>query len=146
MLTRSYAYPPARFAQTAVGSRVHGRLRPRRSHATSSQGHPRAIFRRAIDRGNLILAETSAREVGRLTLTEALELTALYAKRDRQRFPRAAARWLQRWLDEWPPATIEEACLVSSALAALGGPRHAEAMGVLLAMAGPAVPGPAIAE
>jgi hypothetical protein len=43
------------------------------------QGHPRAIFQRAIERGNLLVAETTLREIGRVTLTEALQLTALIA-------------------------------------------------------------------
>jgi hypothetical protein len=40
----------------------------------TAQGHPRAIFARAIERGNLLVAEMSAREVGNLTLEEALRL------------------------------------------------------------------------
>jgi hypothetical protein len=32
----------------------------------TAQGHPRAIFRRAIERGNLIAAEMTARELGRI--------------------------------------------------------------------------------
>jgi hypothetical protein len=38
----------------------------------TSQGHPWAIFKRAIQNGNLVVAEASARELGRLTLEEAL--------------------------------------------------------------------------
>jgi len=47
----------------------------------TAQGHPRAIFSRAIQRGDLLVAEASAREVGRLTLEEALRLLFLYAPR-----------------------------------------------------------------
>ena len=32
-----------------------------------SQGHPRTIFRRTLERGNLVLAEVTAREIGRVT-------------------------------------------------------------------------------
>ena len=42
----------------------------------TAQGHPRAIFKRAIERGNVALAEATARELGRLSLDEALALTA----------------------------------------------------------------------
>jgi hypothetical protein len=70
-------------------------------------------------------------------LVEALELTALYAKRDRPRFGRVAARWLQRWLDEASAPTLEDAAFVVGALCALGGRRHAEAMAVLFAATGP---------
>jgi hypothetical protein len=48
-------------------------------------GHARAAFRRATARGKLVGAEIEAREVGRLDLSEALELTALMAPRDRER-------------------------------------------------------------
>jgi hypothetical protein len=34
----------------------------------TAQGHPRATFLRAIERGNLLVAETTAREIGRLAL------------------------------------------------------------------------------
>lgn len=43
----------------------------------TAQGHPRAIYSRAIERGNLVTAEASAREVGNLTLEEALRLLFL---------------------------------------------------------------------
>jgi hypothetical protein len=37
-------------------------------------------------------------------------------------------RWLQRWLEETDAPTIEDAALTATGLAALGGPRHAEAL------------------
>ena len=45
----------------------------------TAQGHPRVIFNRAIERRNVVLAEATAREVGGLTLEEALKLVLLYA-------------------------------------------------------------------
>jgi hypothetical protein len=48
----------------------------------TAQGHPRAIFSRAIERGNLVIAEATAREIGGLTLEEALRLLFLYAEHD----------------------------------------------------------------
>jgi hypothetical protein len=59
-----------------------------------AQGHPRAIFNRAIERGNLVVAEATAREIGGLTLEEALRLLFLYAEHDPIKFERAALRWL----------------------------------------------------
>jgi hypothetical protein len=47
----------------------------------TSAGHPRAGFRRAIERGNLAVAETTTRAIGRVNLVEVLELTA--RRRDR---------------------------------------------------------------
>jgi hypothetical protein len=67
--------------------------RPRRGAPSTSQGHPRTIFRRALERGNLVLAEVTAREIGRVTIAEALELTALVARKQPHRYGRFAARW-----------------------------------------------------
>jgi hypothetical protein len=36
----------------------------------TAQGHPRRIFQTAIERGNLVLAEATAREFGRISLDE----------------------------------------------------------------------------
>jgi hypothetical protein len=47
----------------------------------TAQGHPRAIFKRAIERGNVLVAEATAREIG-LSLEEALQLVVLYAALD----------------------------------------------------------------
>ena len=64
----------------------------------TAQGSARSVFKRAIERGNVVVAEIAARELGRLDLSEALELTALIAKRDpRVRGRRASARWLRSW-------------------------------------------------
>ena len=102
--------------------------------STTSQGHPRTAFRRAVDRGNLVVAEIEAREVGKLDLSEALELTALIALRDRERSRRVAARWLQRWLEETKTPTIEDAAMVAGCLSGLGGIRHTEALATLRAL------------
>jgi hypothetical protein len=101
----------------------------------TAQGHPRAIFKRAIERGNVVIAEIAAREVGRLTLGEALALTALDAQKGPARRPRYVLRWLRRLLEEDECLTIDEAALAVSALAALGGRGHAEALWALSTMA-----------
>jgi hypothetical protein len=72
----------------------------------TAQGHPRAIFSRAIERGNLVAAEASAREVGNLTLEEALRLLFLYAEKDPTKYERAAVRWLVRYLAEGKAVTL----------------------------------------
>jgi hypothetical protein len=58
----------------------------------------------------------------------------LVALRDRERGRRYAVRWLARWLEETSPA-IEDAALVASCLAALGGNSHAAALDTLRALA-----------
>ena len=97
----------------------------------TSQGHPLAVFRRAIEAGNVLVAEATARELGRIGLGEALELTALVARHDRVRGRRVAARWLERWLAETPAPTIDEAAMVVGNLAALGGGSHGTALAAL---------------
>jgi hypothetical protein len=68
------------------------------------------------------------REVGRISLAEALELTILIARERPGRHPRVAARWLQRYLEE-RPVGITEAAMVASCLGALAGPGANEAAG-----------------
>jgi hypothetical protein len=87
----------------------------------TAQGHPRAIFSRAIESGNLVAAESSAREVGRLTLEEALRLLFLYAEKDPVKYERAALRWPARYLGEGKDVSLLKAQLAASALAELRG-------------------------
>jgi hypothetical protein len=62
-------------------------------------------------------------------------LTLLIARNDPGRHPRFAARWLLRFLEEHPEATIEDALLVGSCLAALVGVSYREAAQTLRSMA-----------
>ncbi len=89
------------------------------------------MFRRALEHGNLMLAEVTVREIGVVYLSEALELTALIAKHERSRLDRLGARWLARWLEEAPTPTLEDATLVVALLGRLGGPRHDQALAAL---------------
>jgi hypothetical protein len=66
--------------------------RPRGGGASTSQGHPYAIFRRALERENLPAAEAAARELPWVGLLDALELTALIARKEPRRHSRVAAR------------------------------------------------------
>jgi hypothetical protein len=93
-------------------------------------GRPRSVYRRAIEAGNLVVAEAVIRELGRVTLADALDLCVLAARKDRKRASRYAVRWLQRLLEE-RPLTVEEAALAATALAALGGPGHDAACAAL---------------
>ena len=74
----------------------------------TAQGHPRAIFKQAIERGNLLIAEMAAREAGNLTLAEALELVCLYAEAEAEpaKFERAALRWYARYITEGKPSLL----------------------------------------
>jgi hypothetical protein len=92
------------------------------------------ILRRALERGNVVVAEITARELGRIDFADALELTVLVALKNRTRSRRMAARWLERWMSETAPA-IDEAVMVAGCLAALGGPEHVVALDALRATA-----------
>jgi hypothetical protein len=75
------------------------------------------------------------RELGRPSLGELLDLTALIAEKDVGRHGRVAARWLSKYLEAKDDATIEDAALAAACLTALGGRRHTEAVATLRAMA-----------
>jgi hypothetical protein len=59
----------------------------------TSDGSPYGRFRRAIDRGNLTLAEAAARELPTLNLADALDYCDLLAREAPERYERAALRW-----------------------------------------------------
>src|SRR5438045_9580506 len=90
----------------------------------TSQGTAHGRFQRAIHGRHVQNAEIAAREMGGLSLADALSLCELLANADATRFERAALRWLQRFIDErLPPLT--EVALAASALAELRhGSRH----------------------
>ena len=77
----------------------------------------------------------AARELGRITLGEALELTLLVAEKDPARRSRFGVRWLRLLLAEDDNLTLEEAALAVSALAALDGRGHDQAVSTLSALA-----------
>jgi hypothetical protein len=98
----------------------------------TAKGHPRAIFERAIERGNLAVAETVLRaEIPRPTLVDLLELTALIAQSDAGRRGRVTTRWLQRYLEAGVDRTIDEVAFAVSALQALGTANHRAALDAL---------------
>jgi hypothetical protein len=84
----------------------------------TSQGSAHGRFTRAIHARNVLNAEMAAREMGGLSLADALMLCELLARTDPARYERAALRWLERFIDErLPPLT--EVALAASALAEL---------------------------
>lgn len=84
----------------------------------TSQGTAHGRFQRAIHRRHVQAAEMAAREMGGLSLADALALCELLANVDPARYERAALRWLQRFNDERLPA-LAEVALAASALAEL---------------------------
>ena len=84
----------------------------------TSQGSAHGRFARAINRRDVQAAEMAAREMGGLSLADALLLCELLANVDPARYERAALRWLQRFIDERLPP-LSEVALAASALAEL---------------------------
>ncbi len=84
----------------------------------TSQGTAHGRFQRAIAARNVRNAETAAREMGHVSLADAIALCELLAAKDPKRYERAALRWLQRFIDERLPPLTEPA-LAASALAEL---------------------------
>jgi hypothetical protein len=87
--------------------------------AMTSQGTARGRFTRGHSERDIRQAETAAREMGGLSLADALSLCELLAGPDPARYERAACRWLQRFIDERLPP-LAEVVLAASALAEIG--------------------------
>jgi hypothetical protein len=74
----------------------------------------------------------TAREIGRVTIAEALELTALVARKQPHRYGRFAARWLCLYLEEHEKASLDDVALLLSKLRSLATPKdHASALAIL---------------
>jgi hypothetical protein len=87
-----------------------------------------ADFQRAIQRGNIMRAEAAARQLGQLSLDNALRLLFLYAEREPIKFERAALRWLARYVTEGKAVSLLKTQLALAALSELrAGEREAAA-------------------
>ena len=85
----------------------------------TSQGSLRHQFQRALERGSALDAISAAKAMGGLSLGDALARCVVLAERDPAKYPRAATRWVGRFLEETPDATLEEVQLLTTALATL---------------------------
>ena len=63
-----------------------------------------------------LVAEDAAREVGVVSLHEALQLVRLYAERGSPKYESAARRWLVRYLSEGTPS-LKDVAKVTASLA-----------------------------
>jgi hypothetical protein len=96
----------------------------------TAQGSLHSQFKRAVEHKNLMDGEMLLREMGTVTLDEALDYVALLAERRPAKAPRAAVRWHGRLETEAPMLTMSESALALAALIALRlGDR--EALGLL---------------
>jgi hypothetical protein len=82
-----------------------------------------------------MVAEATARELGRISLAEALELTILIARKESRRLPKVGVRWLERYLQECDP-TLAKVALAVSALSALSDDDPREPIRVLRSVVG----------
>jgi hypothetical protein len=92
----------------------------------TSQGSAYGRFARAVKNRNLLNAEIAAREMGELSLADALAFCLLLADVDPLRFDRAIARSHARFVLEAPGITADEAALALSAAQALAGVKSRE--------------------
>jgi hypothetical protein len=74
----------------------------------TSQGSLRHQFQRALERGSAIDAISAAKAMGGLSLGDALALCVVLAERNPQQYERAAGRWISRFLEETPDASLEQ--------------------------------------
>jgi hypothetical protein len=92
----------------------------------TAQGSAYHRFRRALDRGNVTEALSSASELESVGLTEALELCLLLRDKAPERFPRAALRWHGRLCRD-VDLSLAEAQATLAALVLLAGDRKSNA-------------------
>ena len=102
--------------------------------SVTSQGHPYAIFQRALERRNLIAAWTAASELQVVPLPDALALCLLVLDREPARFSRFALRWHARFCAETRGVGLEDGRLVLDLLAAVGGAEPQRAVRALRAL------------
>ena len=98
----------------------------------TSQGTAHGRFQRALERGNLEQAEQAARELGWLSLVDALALVVAYARTGSPKFEPAAVRWLARLALEGREIGLSDLQLASAALPCLRGFRTGQAEKILL--------------
>jgi len=87
----------------------------------TSRGPAHGRFARAVRNRDLLNAEIAAREIGELSLSDALAFCLLLADADLSRFDRGIARWVARFILEAPGITADEAALALSAAKGLAG-------------------------
>ena len=85
----------------------------------TSDGSPYARFRRALETGNELLVLATARELPQVALDDALRICLVLRDGDRDRYERAAVRWLGRFALEARAVTIRDLRAAAAALDAL---------------------------
>ena len=73
----------------------------------TAEPQPRTRFRTAIEGRWVFHAEVAAREIGNVTLAEALDLVILYTEHEPAKFEKAALRWHARFVSERNPSLLK---------------------------------------
>ncbi len=92
--------------------------------SVTSLGSAHGRFQHAVEYGEVGQAEMAARELGRLSLMDALSLVVAYARAGSPKFEPAAVRWLARLALEGRDMRLAEVQLAAAALACLRGRKH----------------------
>lgn len=82
-------------------------------------GHPHARLQRALDREDLPAAHAAAVDLGLVNLADSLRILLLIARKDPDRFERAAVRFLGRVASETPTLRLHDLTLLVGAVAGL---------------------------
>lgn len=101
---------------------VAGVLVPRRVRTyvrMTSEGSPYQRFRRALETGNAALVTSTALELPRVALDDALRICLVLRGGNPERYERAAVRWLGRFALEARGVTIDDLREAAEALDAL---------------------------
>jgi hypothetical protein len=77
----------------------------------TSEGHPHAIFQRAVRSGNLTAVEALLIDMRWVPLEYARALVELYAEKGSPKYERAALKYLGRYLAEADPSLTDVAQL-----------------------------------
>jgi hypothetical protein len=82
-------------------------------------GSPHARLQRALAREDLLGAHAAAVDLGRVNLADALRILILIARKDPDRFERAAVRFIGRVASETPTLRLHDLNLLLGAVAGL---------------------------
>jgi hypothetical protein len=101
----------------------------------SKYGAPNNMLQRALADGDLHRALVASKELPRVRLFDAAKILHLMAQARDRRYPRAAVRWMARFVAEVKDATPEHVAEVAEALAAMEHGADRESTELLLAAA-----------
>jgi hypothetical protein len=99
----------------------------------SKYGAPNTMLQRALADGDLSRAVVASKELPRVRLQDAAKILFLMARNQDRRYPKAAVRWMARFVAEVKDATPERVAEVAEALAAMEHGADRESTEVLLA-------------